>query len=79
MQLAIVICIIIGIIIAGINSGFLIGLAYLGIALGAIFLNQLILAHILIAIFSYQGIGAIIHIICGIISAIWMFVMAGSF
>lgn len=79
MQLTIVICIIIGIIIAGINSGFLIGLAYLGIALGAIFLNQLILAHILIAIFSYQGIGAIIHIICGIISAIWMFVMAGSF
>lgn len=79
MQLAIVICIIIGIIIAGVNSGFLVGLAYLGIALGAFFLNQLILAPILIGIFSYQGLGAIIHIICGAISAVWMFLKAGSF
>lgn len=79
LQIAIIISIIIGIIIAGINSGFLIGLAYLGVALGAFFINQLIIAHILIGVFSYQGLGAILPILCGILSAIWMFVKAGTF
>lgn len=79
LQLVIVACIIIGIIIAGVNAGFLTGLAYLGVAIGVVLLNQLIFAHILIGIFSYQGIGAILPILCGIISAIWMFIKAGSF
>lgn len=79
IQMALLVCIIIGVIIAGVNLGFLIGLAYLGSAIGVIVLNQLVFAHLLLAIFSYEGIGAVVPIISGIISAIWMFCNTGTF
>ena len=79
LQFALVICILIGVVIAGVNSGFLMGLAFLGIAIGTVLITMFILAHLLLAIFSNQGIGAILHIVCGIVSAIWMFAQSGSF
>lgn len=79
IQVALAICIIIGVIIAWVNAGFLIALAYLGIAIGTIVLNMVTLAHLLISIFTYQGIGALLPLLGGVASAIWMFIQAGTF
>lgn len=79
LQFALAICIIIGVIIAWVNAGFLIALAYLGIAIGTIVINMVTLAHVLISIFTYQGIGALLPLFGGFASAIWMFIQAGSF
>lgn len=78
LQFLLMLSIIAGVIIVWINLGFLMALAYFGIAVGSIIINQIVLAYILIAIFSYQGIGAIAPTICGIASAIWMFIKSGS-
>lgn len=74
-----ILCILIGVIIAGVNAGFLVALAYIGLCIAALLVNQIILIHILLAIFSYQGIGALAPCICGIASAVWMFVQSSSF
>ena len=74
-----IVCILVGLIICWINAGFLIFLAYLGIAVGIIFIGQFTIMHILIAIFGYGGIGALMPPLLSIISAIWMFTQVGSF
>jgi hypothetical protein len=71
-QMGMILSIIIGIIIAGINSGFLIALAYLGIAIGTVIVNQLTLIYLRMWIFGYQGLGAVMPIIAWIASFIWL-------
>ena len=73
-----IICIFIGVIIVGINAGFLIALAYIGVFIASFLINQLVIIHIILAIFGYSGIGALAPYICGIASAIWMFSQSGS-
>lgn len=73
-----IICILIGVIIAGIKAGFLIALAYIGVFIASVLINQLVIIHIILAIFGYSGIGALAPYICGIASAIWMFSQSGS-
>ena len=76
----IVLCIVAGIIISWVNAGFLIFLAYLGIAVATIFVAQFTISPILISVFGYQGItGTVLPIICAIASAIWMLCQTGSF
>lgn len=79
LQFALAICILVGIIIAGVNLGFLMGLAYFGITIGTVLLSLFIIVRLLIAAFSNQGLGAVLPVLCGIASAIWMFVNMGTF
>ena len=76
LQFTLLISIIVGIIIAWINGGFLIALSYVGITIVSNIITQIILIHILIGIFGHSGIGAIAPIACGLISAITMYIFS---
>lgn len=79
INIVLFICLLIGDIIVWINAGFLIGLAYIGVYLVLTFVNQYVISPILIGLFGYSGIGAILPYIGGVASAIWMFIMSGTF
>lgn len=71
--IASLICLFISLIINWANVSFLSTLCYIGITIGVGFLNGLVVSPILIRIFGYSGIGAILPIIASIASIIWMF------
>lgn len=76
LQFTLLISIIVGIIIAWINGGFIIALSYIGITVVTNIISQIILVPILIYIYGYSGIGAIAPIACGLISAITMYIFS---
>ena len=67
------ICLLISLIINWANVSFLSTLCYVGITIGVGLINGLIVSPLLIKIFGYSGIGAILPIIASIASIIWMF------
>ena len=79
INIVLFVCLLIGDIIVWINAGFLICLAYIGVCVALAFISQFALAPILLSLFGYSGIGAILPYIGGVASAIWMFIMSGTF
>lgn len=79
LMLLLALCILAGIIIAWVNAGFLIALAYFGIAIGSFLVSSATVNIILIAIFGYSGLGAIAPLLASIASAIYMFTKVGTF
>ena len=78
IQLATILCLLIAIIIIIFKVGFLSALCYLGIGIGTIFIGQFTVTLILVSIFGYQYLGAIMPALSAIASAIWMFTQIGS-
>lgn len=77
-QLLTILSIVIAIIIVLVKVGFLASLCYLGIALGCVFIGQFTTSVILVAIFGYQFLGAILPLLSCIGTAIWMFSQISS-
>ena len=73
-------CAVAGLIISWIAGGFMVFLAYLGIAIAAIYIARFTTSRILVAIFGYAGIGGcILPPLCAIASAVWMFSNISTF
>lgn len=78
-QIILGILLIVGLIIVWVNGGFITFLQYLGILLAlSILMIVRIVVNILLSIFGYSGIIAIVPALLGIISSIIMFINAGN-
>lgn len=64
----------VALIINWVNASFLSSLAYFGIIVGTGFINGYLIAPILVKVFGFEGIGALLPVICCIASLIFLFV-----
>ena len=78
IQSALMLCVIAAIIIIIFKVSLLAALCYLGIGFGTIFVSQFTVSLILVLIFGYEYIGAILPPLCAIASAVWMFLQINS-
>ena len=71
-------CILSGIIIATIYSGFIAAFIYIGSVVGAYVLTRCLIAPILLAIFTYHNWGAVLPSLSSLAFATWMFTQIGT-
>ncbi|MBO7572523.1 MAG: hypothetical protein J6T48_10285 [Bacteroidales bacterium] len=69
-----IIAFLVSLIINWVNVGFLSSLCYLGISVGVGLVNGFIISPLLVMIFRYEGLGAIIPILANIASIVWLFI-----